>query len=428
MEAKTNNITKPFFRISRLIASGLLFLLMLSILAQGCKEACDTEMITYYEPVFQPKAEVVKDAEFNSARTIENPGKIYFKDDYLFINEIDAGIHVIDNRNRSTPTSVGFIDLPGNKDLAARGDFLYADNYTDLVILDISDKTNIKEVNRVENAFESYYYYYGMDEASILVDYAEKQEEIEVDCDEPGMWPGRFEVFTTSSPVAETYSDAGSTGVGGSMARFTIVDGFLYTINDYRLKLFDISISDSPVEGNSVELGWDIETIFPYGDKLFFGARTGMHIYDNSNPELPVHISTYTHTNSCDPVVVQGDLAYVTLRSGTDCDTFTNQLEVIDISDVTEPELIATHPMINPHGLGIRGECLFIAEGDYGLKVFNASDPLLIGERIVAHHKDVHALDVIPMDDVLFMIGKNGLHQYNYNCKNTFSYISTISF
>lgn len=416
-------------RISKLIATSLLFLMMLAILAQGCKEACETEMMTYYEPVFQPKAEVVKDAEYISARVIKNPGKIYFKDDYLFINEIDQGIHVIDNRNRTTPRSVGFIDLPGNKDLAARGDYLYADNYTDLVILDISNKSDIKEVNRVENVFDAYYHYYGSAEMGILVDYVERQEEVEVDCDVRGFnpidpMPEHFYRTTTTAS-----SDAGgSTGIGGSMARFTIVDQFLYTINDYRLKLFDISINDSPIEGNSIEIGWDIETIFPYEDKLFFGARSGMHIYDNSNPELPVHISTFEHANACDPVVVQGDLAYVTLRDGTECETFTNQLDVVDISNIEEPELLVTHPMINPHGLGIRGECLFIAEGDHGLKVFNASDPMQIGDRLMAHHDDVHALDVIPLDDVLFMIGKNGLHQYNYNCQNTFTYISTISF
>jgi len=153
-----------------------------------------------------------------------------------------------------------------------------------------------------------------------------------------------------------------------------------------------------------------------------------MHIYDNTNPELPTYISTYSHINTCDPVVVQDDYAYVTLRSGTTCDNFTNQLDVIDIKDVNNPKLVKTYPMQNPHGLGINGTCLFIAEGDYGLKVFDASDVLKIGENQIAHHDDVHALDVIPLDDVLFMIGKDGLHQYQYDCGNQFQYLSTISF
>ena len=35
---------------------------------------------------------------------------------------------------------------------------------------------------------------------------------------------------------------------------------------------------------------------------------------------------------SCDPVVVQGDYAFVTLRGGTECQGFSNQLDIIDIS------------------------------------------------------------------------------------------------
>lgn len=412
--------------ISRLVASGLLFLMMLAVLAQGCEQACETEMITYYEPIYAVKSEVLKDAAFEPARPITNAGKIYYKDGYLFINETDEGIHVIDNRDRANPVAVGFVDIPGNKDLAAKGDFLYADNYTDLIVLDISNKTKIFEVNRIENVFDAYYNYSSTE--GLLIDYIEVQEEVEVDCDNGRMMHGYYfedMLYATSDAL---YNSSGDTGIGGSLARFTITKDYLYTVNEWRMKLFDISINDSPVEGQSVDLGWGIETIFPYGDKLFFGARTGMHIYDNSNPSEPVFVSTYAHVNTCDPVVVQGDLAYVTLRSGTTCETFTNQLDVIDISDVNQPKLLVTHDMENPHGLGINGDCLFIAEGDYGLKVFNAADPLEIGDRLTAHHKEVHALDVIPLDDVLFMIGNDGLHQYSYDCQNTFNYLSTISF
>jgi len=74
------------------------------------------------------------------------------------------------------------------------------------------------------------------------------------------------------------------------------------------------------------------------------------------------------------------------------------------------------------------GTCLFIAEGDYGLKVFDVQDIYTIGDNLIAHHKNVNALDVIPLDDVLFMIGGDGLHQYSYDCHNNFTYLSTIHF
>ena len=206
------------------------------------------------------------------------------------------------------------------------------------------------------------------------------------------------------------------------------MDDYLYTINEYSMKLFDITSLTQPVEGNRIDLGWGIETIFPYEQKLFIGAQNGMHIYDNSNPELPEYVSSYQHITACDPVVVQGDYAYVTLRSGRACESFSNQLDVIDISNIEEPSLVKTYPMENPHGLGISGTCLFITEGAFGLKVFNASDVLNIDQNLIAYHQDVHAIDVIPLNNTLFMIGNDGLYQYQYDCVGQFDYLSTIPF
>jgi len=416
--------------IAKLSVLTFLILLFLTLLGSGCKEDdCPVQLIQYSEPVFAPMEEVRVTATYEQAREIENPGKIYYKDGYVFINEVDKGIHVIDNRNLSHPIAVGFVNLPGNKDLAARGDYMYADNYMDLVVLDISNKNKIVESSRVQDVFDAYYYYY--EDLGVLIDYQLREEEVQVDCgqgniDDNWIWFRNLENGLIA--FSQDNSGGATTGVGGSLARFTITDDFLYTINDWRMKLFDITDLKNPTEGNTVELGWGIETIFPYQDKLFLGARNGMHIYDNSNPTLPEYISTYSHINTCDPVVVQGDYAYVTLRSGNECDNFTNQLDVINIKDVHNPFLVKSYPMQNPHGLGINGTCLFIAEGDYGLKVFNASDVSKIDENLIAHHEGIHALDVIPLDDVLFMIGNDGLYQYQYDCGNQFQYLSTIYF
>ena len=51
----------------------------------------------------------------------------------------------------------------------------------------------------------------------------------------------------------ETSFSAGSdsnTGIGGSMARFTIVDDYLYTIDSWTLKSYDISVLNSKLFGS----------------------------------------------------------------------------------------------------------------------------------------------------------------------------------
>ena len=78
-----------------------------------------------------------------------------------------------------------------------------------------------------------------------------------------------------------------------------------------------------------------------------------MQIFDNSNPSEPIHLSTFAHARVCDPVVVNDDYAFVTLRSGDRCSGFVNQLDVVDIKDLENPKLVKSYPMDNPHGLGV---------------------------------------------------------------------------
>jgi hypothetical protein len=113
-------------------------------------------------------------------------------------------------------------------------------------------------------------------------------------------------------------------------------------------------------------------------------------------------------------VVVEGDYAYVTLRAGNMCGNDLSQLDVIDISNIYNPELIKVYPMEEPYGLGIDNSVLFVCDGDAGLKVYNASDPEEITSHVLAEYPDINAFDVIPLGDVLLMIGIDGLYQYDY--------------
>jgi len=162
------------------------------------------------------------------------------------------------------------------------------------------------------------------------------------------------------------------------------------------------------------EIGWGIETIFPYEENLFIGSNSGMYIYDNSNPESLILLSTFQHARACDPVVVEGNTAYVTLRNGSACQSFINQLDVIDISTITSPKLIKTFPMTNPHGLSIRDSQLYICEGEHGLKIFDASDSENIDKNLIANLETIKSTDVISLpNSLILVIGSDGFYQYD---------------
>lgn len=202
-----------------------------------------------------------------------------------------------------------------------------------------------------------------------------------------------------------------STGQGGSMARFTISGNFLYTVGASSMQMFDISDVSNPVKGEYVPIGFNIETIFSNQSTLFIGSQTGMHIFDINDPGQPKLLSVYDHITSCDPVVADGDFAYVTLRSGVDCRFGQNLLDIIDVSDLSNPKLISSQPMINPHGLAIADTVLFVCEGESGLKIFNVKDPLDV--KLINHLQGFNAYDIIHRNNTAIITGLEGVFQYD---------------
>ncbi|GAA4936276.1 hypothetical protein GCM10023314_05810 [Algibacter agarivorans] len=178
------------------------------------------------------------------------------------------------------------------------------------------------------------------------------------------------------------------------------------------MSIFNIQNLAEPVLANTQYAGWNIETMFQADDYLYLGSTNGMYIYDLVNPSLPEYVSEFTHWEGCDPVVVDGNYAYVTLRGGNACGQLESVLEVIDITDKKNPTLAKRYGLDNPYGLGIKGNTLFICDGTSGLKLFNKADPLNISMAKV--FKDIQSKDVIPLEDILLMIGDDTLYQYDY--------------
>ncbi len=406
-------------------------------LLTGCNDRCtETQSYQYYEPVYTPLSVIRSSIKLDAPRPLEGVGKIYFKDGYLYVNQPGKGIHIIDNRDPANPNVKAFITIPGNYDLAIRNAILYADSYIDLVAIDISDPLHVKVVSRLENAFSNYNSlgFYANAENGIVTDWALK--EVTVVNEEPcnmqmQPWGGYYYergivAFSASFDAKAAVAPGNSTGIGGSMARFTISNDHLYMLDVGYLRTADISVAASPEMKSSQVVSWDIETIFPYADRLFIGARGGMHIYGLADPGNPQKIITYTHINSCDPVVVEGDYAYVTLRSGTECNGFTNQLEVLDISTISDPKLLKIYPMHNPHGLGIDQDVLFICDGDKGLKIYDATNKYDISNNLLKHYTNINAYDVIPYNHILMLIGADGIVQYDYSDIQNIKKISHI--
>jgi hypothetical protein len=192
------------------------------------------------------------------------------------------------------------------------------------------------------------------------------------------------------------------------------------------LKVFDITNKTNPSKINDIYPGWNVETMFLTENNMFLGTTTGMVIYDISIPLSPLSITFFTHARSCDPVIVDDTLAYVTLRTGTNCGGSINSLSVVNVKNLNAPQLVMSYAMANPHGLGKEGDLLFICDGSAGLKVYDASDPKTISDHLIYTYPGIKAYDVIPIGDVLVLIGDDGLFQYNYSNVQNITLMSTI--
>jgi hypothetical protein len=407
----------------------LVLQLMMTVILIASLSGCDKEKITrtytWYTPVYKTLPEVRASMKSSPARALKNPGKIYIYGNYIFLNEVDEGIHIFDNSQPSSPKNIGFLPIPGNEDIAVRNNVLFADSYSDLVTFDISDPKAITPIKFAENAFpyrNIYYRYDGTvrpgnpDLIRVTVGWIRHDTTVEY-----SRMPDIFlDALTSSAQPGKS-----TTGTGGSMARITLINDYLYAVSTSELSSFNISDPGNPKFVNKTVIGNQfIETIYPFKNKLFIGSSLGMFIYDVSNPGAPVKQGQFTHVRSCDPVIADDTKAWVTLRTGTSCAGTVNQLEVVDIKDLANPFLIKTYQMTNPFGLGKEGNVLFICDGKDGVKVYDATDANDL--KLLKKIGGIESYDVIAFNKRALVVAKDGLYQFDYSNVNNIQLLSKI--
>lgn len=129
------------------------FLLICSVgLIVSCGKQQENEMVDGWKPVYSSD-EGTSTIETKASEPLQNPGRIYVYEEFLMVNDQGKGIHIYNNVNPSSPYEVSFISIPGNMDFSVNADKIYADNVTDMVIIDIANPAQPEYTNRIENVF-----------------------------------------------------------------------------------------------------------------------------------------------------------------------------------------------------------------------------------------------------------------------------------
>lgn len=358
-------------------------------------------------PLLAPKQDLVK------------PKNFFIGTNYVLVSEVNKGIHIYDNTDMNNPQRMSFIQLPFLRDFYVKGDYLYVANVYDLLKINISDVYNPVLVNRAENVFweplendkgqQLLGFKYTMATDNFEVNSKEAKE-----IKKAGKLHLDFLKNVIPVSAIPTYFTGSNSNSKGTLNRIAVEFDHVYVIEDDEMHI--VTNNSSFVKIKEIRIGDNTETIYGENNRLFLGSTTAMTIYDVSNPGSPNKISSIDHTESCDPVLPRGNVAYYTLRSTENegCNgQGENTLNIVDISSVNKPAELKSIDLDSPYGLCFANNFLFVGEGVNGLTIYDASNPMKLKNKVQI--KNVVAYDIMfhPNNpNIVILSNVNGIKEY----------------
>jgi len=134
------------------------FCLSLSLLLQSCIWRTNDDDIRInpdnYKPVTMDRPAFENAVQGGTFQTIANPGKIYIKDELMFISDVNKGFGVYNYSDPANPLPIGYIKIPGATDIAVRNNNIYINQAVDLVALQYHPASNtLTVISRNRNVF-----------------------------------------------------------------------------------------------------------------------------------------------------------------------------------------------------------------------------------------------------------------------------------
>lgn len=305
----------------------------------------------------------------------------------LFVSDRYTGLHVYDITNLSAPSKVIQIFRGNNAGAAVKGDIIYTNHYNQLQAIRITGES-FEVVARIGEVYGE-----------------------EVPWNEGPMGNDDYGYSCSCASSYDAAQSPGPSGGGSSYATFVLIDDYLYRVHDSFLIVYDVTNQEKPKEVSRVEVGWDIETLYPTQNFMFIGGQRGMYIFTRADPTRPRQIAKIEHARACDPVVVSGSTAFVTLRGGNRCGQAPDELLCVSIKDPSQPEVVATKPLQTPWGLAVQDNGLYVSHGENGYSLLDISQS--DNPTIRATWADEATRDFLWFGNTLFVLGDDNVSIYD---------------
>ncbi|MEZ4908189.1 MAG: hypothetical protein R2771_11260 [Saprospiraceae bacterium] len=229
-------------------------------------------------------------------------------------------------------------------------------------------------------------------------------------------------IFLVAACSKESESIDVNSTLSGSYSTLLPIGNYLYAINKRQLATFDMTDKNNPVLLDNQDVGFDIENLYYSMGVLFIGSSQNLHIFEIGDDGIPFRksqVNYFDFENMCskDPVIVNGNIAYVTLSQSID-DTencirgyIANELRIYNIDNLESPILLSTLNLAVPKGLALKDDILFVCEYYNGVSVIDVSDktnPVKIAELY-----GFQSYDVIIKDDLLIVVGPTEIREFD---------------
>ena len=354
---------------------------------------------------------------------LENPKSYFVSSDYVLVGELNKGIHIFDNLDMQNPQRVSFIQIPYNKEFYVKDNFLYAESLYDLVKIDISNIYNPVLVSRAENVFWTVH---ENDKGKQLLGFEREYVTAQFEVNSPEakeikksgtLYYDYMDNLIQESEVPAVFTGSYE-GVKGTMNRIAAEFGHVYVISTDKMYAFN-NASDLQKTAE-ININSNTETIYATDDRIYLGSSTALTVYSAANPSNPWEISELLHTESCDPVLPNGNVVYYTLRAveAEGCNNLgENTLNVVDVSNPNEMIVTNSYQLDSPYGMALIANKLLVGQGANGLIIFDANSGANNLTEIV-NYPEIEAFDVMihPLNsNIILVTNSTGIKQYHIN-------------
>lgn len=322
-----------------------------------------------YVPVYSTDPST-KQVQSLPARPVVNGGKLYNAGTNVLLEEKDSGLHIISYTNPVRPQRTGFIRIPGMGQVTIEGNYLYAANYNDIVIIDLAAIEVRGRINGVVTA-----------KAFPPVDNAY------FECADPSKGPViGWRKTLVNNPQCRTsrYGNIYGENENNLNAGIVVLQQHLYLAKDRNLLVYSMAQPSSPVLKKSLPFPYTPDSIFRFNDDLAVTANIysgGMDLYSLAEPEAPVLKKYYQDITACLKIRAAGQNAFAINKIKSGC-SWVSGLNIYDMAK--DSPFLSSIPIQAPGSMALVDRTVYVS-GFSGTEIINVTDvtsPVIISGQL----------------------------------------------